>query len=64
MERTGIRRRHCTGSSTIWACTEARKLNGREMSYNNMVDAETVLEMLIDLSEYDGTPFRSRSRSS
>lgn len=36
---------------------EARKLNGREMSYNNMVDAETVLEMLIDLSEYDGTPF-------
>ena len=32
----------------------ARKLNGREMSYNNMVDAETVLEMLIDLSEYDG----------
>ena len=37
---------------------EARKLNGREMSYNNMVDAETVLEMLIDLSEYDGTPFQ------
>jgi phosphoribosylaminoimidazolecarboxamide formyltransferase/IMP cyclohydrolase len=35
---------------------EARKLNGREMSYNNMVDAETVLEMLIDLSEYDGAP--------
>jgi len=34
----------------------ARKLNGREMSYNNMVDAETVLEMLIDLSEYDGIP--------
>ena len=33
-----------------------RKLNGREMSYNNMVDAETVLEMLIDLSEYDGIP--------
>lgn len=32
----------------------ARKLNGREMSYNNMVDAETVLEMLMDLSEYDG----------
>jgi phosphoribosylaminoimidazolecarboxamide formyltransferase/IMP cyclohydrolase len=32
----------------------ARKLNGREMSYNNMVDAETALEMLIDLSEYDG----------
>jgi phosphoribosylaminoimidazolecarboxamide formyltransferase/IMP cyclohydrolase len=26
------------------------------MSYNNMVDAETVLEMLIDLSEYDGVP--------
>ena len=35
----------------------ARKLNGREMSYNNMVDAETVLEMLIDLSEYDGRAF-------
>lgn len=35
----------------------ARKLNGREMSYNNMVDAETVLEMLIDLSEYDGLLF-------
>ena len=35
---------------------KARKLNGREMSYNNMVDAETVLEMLIDLSEYDGVP--------
>ncbi|MCX6678229.1 MAG: bifunctional phosphoribosylaminoimidazolecarboxamide formyltransferase/IMP cyclohydrolase [Methanothrix sp.] len=34
----------------------AKKLNGREMSYNNMVDAETVLEMLIDLSEYDGIP--------
>lgn len=33
---------------------DARKLNGREMSYNNFVDAETVLEMLIDLSEYDG----------
>lgn len=32
----------------------AKKLNGREMSYNNMVDAETVLEMLIDLSHYDG----------
>jgi phosphoribosylaminoimidazolecarboxamide formyltransferase/IMP cyclohydrolase len=32
----------------------AKKLNGKEMSYNNMVDAETVLEMLIDLSEYDG----------
>jgi phosphoribosylaminoimidazolecarboxamide formyltransferase/IMP cyclohydrolase len=31
-----------------------RKLNGREMSYNNFVDAETVLEMLIDLSAYDG----------
>jgi len=31
----------------------ARKLNGREMSYNNFVDAETVLEMLIDLSAYD-----------
>ncbi|MDD4161857.1 MAG: bifunctional phosphoribosylaminoimidazolecarboxamide formyltransferase/IMP cyclohydrolase, partial [Methanothrix sp.] len=35
---------------------KARKLNGREMSYNNMVDAETVLEMLIDLSEYDRVP--------
>ena len=35
---------------------KARKLNGREMSYNNMVDAETVLEMLIDLSEYDSVP--------
>ncbi|HOV81146.1 MAG TPA: phosphoribosylaminoimidazolecarboxamide formyltransferase [Methanothrix sp.] len=34
----------------------ARKLNGKEMSYNNMVDAETVLEMLIDLSQYDGVP--------
>ena len=33
---------------------KAAKLNGREMSYNNVVDAETVLEMLIDLSEYDG----------
>ncbi|OPX75207.1 MAG: bifunctional phosphoribosylaminoimidazolecarboxamide formyltransferase/IMP cyclohydrolase [Methanosaeta sp. PtaB.Bin018] len=32
----------------------AKKLNGREMSYNNMVDAETVLEMLMDLSHYDG----------
>lgn len=36
--------------------TRARKLNGREMSYNNMVDTETVLEMLIDLSAYDGVP--------
>jgi len=35
---------------------KARKLNGREMSYNNMVDAETALEMLIDLSEYDSVP--------
>ncbi|HUS76251.1 MAG TPA: bifunctional phosphoribosylaminoimidazolecarboxamide formyltransferase/IMP cyclohydrolase [Methanothrix sp.] len=35
---------------------KSRKLNGREMSYNNMVDAETVLEMLIDLSEYDSVP--------
>lgn len=34
---------------------EAKKLNGKEMSYNNFVDAEAVLEMLIDLSEYDGT---------
>ncbi len=32
----------------------SKKLNGREMSYNNMVDAETVLEMLMDLSQYDG----------
>ncbi|HQE98005.1 MAG TPA: phosphoribosylaminoimidazolecarboxamide formyltransferase, partial [Methanothrix sp.] len=36
----------------------AKKLNGKEMSYNNMVDAETVLEMLIDLSEYDGVPVK------
>ncbi len=35
---------------------KAVKLNGKEMSYNNFVDAETVLEMLIDLSEYDGIP--------
>jgi phosphoribosylaminoimidazolecarboxamide formyltransferase / IMP cyclohydrolase len=35
---------------------DAEKLNGREISYNNVVDAETVLEMLIDLSEYDGIP--------
>jgi len=33
---------------------KSAKLNGREMSYNNVVDAETVLEMQIDLSEYDG----------
>ena len=33
---------------------KAKKLNGREMSYNNVVDAEAVLEMLIDLSQYDG----------
>lgn len=33
---------------------KSAKLNGREMSYNNVVDAEAVLEMLIDLSEYDG----------
>ena len=32
----------------------ARKLNGREMSYNNVVDADAVLEMLLDFSEYDG----------
>jgi phosphoribosylaminoimidazolecarboxamide formyltransferase/IMP cyclohydrolase len=32
----------------------ARKLCGKEISYNNVVDAETVLEMLMDLSEYDG----------
>jgi phosphoribosylaminoimidazolecarboxamide formyltransferase/IMP cyclohydrolase len=32
----------------------ARKLNGREMSYNNVVDAEAALEMLIDLCQYDG----------
>jgi phosphoribosylaminoimidazolecarboxamide formyltransferase/IMP cyclohydrolase len=37
-----------------WGLTRAQKLNGREMSYNNYVDAETVLEMLIDLSSYDG----------
>jgi phosphoribosylaminoimidazolecarboxamide formyltransferase/IMP cyclohydrolase len=35
---------------------DAEKLNGREMSYNNVVDAETVLEMLMGLSEYDGVP--------
>jgi phosphoribosylaminoimidazolecarboxamide formyltransferase/IMP cyclohydrolase len=34
---------------------KARKLNGREMSYNNVVDGETALEMLIDLSELDGS---------
>jgi len=33
---------------------QAVKLNGKAMSYNNVVDAEAVLEMLIDLSEYDG----------
>jgi phosphoribosylaminoimidazolecarboxamide formyltransferase/IMP cyclohydrolase len=33
---------------------QACKLNGKEMSYNNVVDAEAVLEMLIDLSQYDG----------
>lgn len=33
---------------------KSAKLNGREMSYNNVVDAETVLEMQIDLSKYDG----------
>ncbi len=32
----------------------SKKLNGREISYNNVVDAETVLEMLIDLSQYAG----------
>ncbi|HOT06431.1 MAG TPA: phosphoribosylaminoimidazolecarboxamide formyltransferase [Methanotrichaceae archaeon] len=32
----------------------ASKLNGKEMSYNNVVDAEATLEMLIDLSQYDG----------
>jgi phosphoribosylaminoimidazolecarboxamide formyltransferase/IMP cyclohydrolase len=32
----------------------APKLCGKEMSYNNVVDAETALEMLIDLMEYDG----------
>ncbi|MBN1323699.1 MAG: bifunctional phosphoribosylaminoimidazolecarboxamide formyltransferase/IMP cyclohydrolase [Methanotrichaceae archaeon] len=32
----------------------AKKLCGKELSYNNVVDAESVLEMLIDLSEYDG----------
>jgi len=32
----------------------AKKLLGKEMSYNNVVDAEAVLEMLIDLMEYDG----------
>jgi phosphoribosylaminoimidazolecarboxamide formyltransferase/IMP cyclohydrolase len=33
---------------------QARKLNGKEMSYNNVVDAEATLEMLMDLSHYDG----------
>jgi phosphoribosylaminoimidazolecarboxamide formyltransferase/IMP cyclohydrolase len=33
---------------------QARKLNGKEMSYNNVVDAEATLEMLMDLSRYDG----------
>jgi phosphoribosylaminoimidazolecarboxamide formyltransferase/IMP cyclohydrolase len=33
----------------------APKLCGKEMSYNNVVDAEATLEMLIDLMEYDGT---------
>jgi phosphoribosylaminoimidazolecarboxamide formyltransferase/IMP cyclohydrolase len=33
----------------------AEKLCGKEMSYNNVVDAEATLEMLIDLMEYDGT---------
>jgi len=32
----------------------APKLCGKEMSYNNVVDAEATLEMLIDLVEYDG----------
>ena len=32
----------------------APKLCGKEMSYNNVVDAETTLEMLMDLLEYDG----------
>ncbi len=34
---------------------QAPKLCGKEMSYNNVVDAEATLEMLIDLMEYDGT---------
>jgi len=33
---------------------KAAKLLGKEMSYNNVVDAEATLEMLIDLMEYDG----------
>lgn len=32
----------------------APKVCGKEMSYNNVVDAEATLEMLIDLMEYDG----------
>lgn len=32
----------------------AEKLCGKEMSYNNVVDSEATLEMLIDLMEYDG----------
>ncbi|MGB3944501.1 MAG: phosphoribosylaminoimidazolecarboxamide formyltransferase [Methanothrix sp.] len=31
----------------------APKLSGKEMSYNNVVDAEATLEMLADLVEYD-----------
>ena len=31
----------------------ARQLHGREISYNNVVDAEAAVEMLIDLEEYD-----------
>lgn len=33
---------------------EATKIQGKEMSYNNVVDAEATLEMLMDLTEYDG----------
>ncbi len=33
---------------------QATKLCGKELSYNNVVDAESVLEMLIDLGQYDG----------
>lgn len=32
----------------------APQLQGKEISYNNMVDAEATLEMVMDLMEYDG----------
>jgi len=42
------RRLGCTGFY------EATKIQGKDMSYNNVVDAEATLEMLMDLTEYDG----------